>query len=77
MTSYFLDCSELLCPLPVLKARKRLKSLEEGDILEIITTDEGALRDFQALCVADTSLILLDQKQNAQNTKHRIKKDHG
>ena len=46
----FLDASGLLCPLPVLKARKRMKALDQGDILLVHATDPGAAKDFPAFC---------------------------
>jgi tRNA 2-thiouridine synthesizing protein A len=44
-----LDCSGLLCPLPVYKAGVALKHLEPGQVLELITTDPGALEDIPAM----------------------------
>ena len=43
-----LDTSGLKCPLPVLKAKKALKSLSAGDRLTVIATDPGALHDIPA-----------------------------
>jgi tRNA 2-thiouridine synthesizing protein A len=45
-----LDATGLLCPLPVLKARKALKPLAPGAVLEIRATDQGAVKDFAAFC---------------------------
>ena len=47
-----LDAKGLACPLPVLKARKLLKSMSPGEILEIQATDPAASRDFAAFCEA-------------------------
>lgn len=44
-----LDCSGLLCPLPVYKAALVLNKLEEGALLRLVTTDPGALRDIPAM----------------------------
>ena len=44
-----LDCSGLLCPLPVYKSAIALGKLEPGDVLELITTDPGALEDIPAM----------------------------
>lgn len=44
-----LDCSGLLCPLPVYKAGVVLNRLAPGEVLELITTDPGALQDVPAL----------------------------
>jgi tRNA 2-thiouridine synthesizing protein A len=50
MDSTILDAKGLLCPLPVLKARKALKAMPEGAMLEILATDPGAAKDFAAFC---------------------------
>jgi tRNA 2-thiouridine synthesizing protein A len=50
MESTRLDAKGLLCPLPVLKARKALKALAQGDTLEVLATDPGAVKDFVAFC---------------------------
>lgn len=44
-----LDCSGLLCPLPVYKAGVVLGRLAAGDVLELVTTDPGALEDIPAM----------------------------
>lgn len=45
-----LDAKGLNCPLPILKAKKHLKSLETGQVLEILSTDPGSVADFEAFC---------------------------
>lgn len=45
-----LDARDLICPLPVLRARKALRPLASGQVLEILTTDPAAPRDFAAFC---------------------------
>jgi tRNA 2-thiouridine synthesizing protein A len=44
-----LDCTGLLCPLPVYKAALALNQLEPGDVLQLVTTDPGALEDIPAM----------------------------
>ncbi len=44
-----LDCAGLLCPLPVYKAAIVLNRLSQGEVLELITTDPGALEDIPAM----------------------------
>jgi len=68
-----LDMSGLLCPLPVLKTQKALRSLETGMVLEVKTTDPGAVADFQCLAEQD-GLELLDQVMNADTCVHVLKK---
>lgn len=45
-----LDTSGLLCPLPVLKARKRLKAMAPGAVLRLIATDPAAVIDIPHFC---------------------------
>ena len=42
------DARGLNCPLPILKAKKALAELQSGELLKVLSTDGGALRDFQA-----------------------------
>ena len=50
MAKKILNVKGLRCPIPVLKAEKVLKKLKTGDILEVLTTDPQAIKDFQAFC---------------------------
>jgi tRNA 2-thiouridine synthesizing protein A len=43
-----LDARGLNCPLPILRAKKALAELQSGQVLKVLATDPGALRDFQA-----------------------------
>lgn len=43
-----LDTSGLTCPLPLLKAKQALNSLNSGDVLKVIATDAGSQRDFKS-----------------------------
>ena len=45
-----LDATGLLCPLPVLKARRALKAVPAGGLLEVLATDPGAIKDFEHFC---------------------------
>jgi tRNA 2-thiouridine synthesizing protein A len=45
-----LDAKGLLCPLPVLKARKRLKGMAPGSVLRLIATDPAAVVDVPHFC---------------------------
>ena len=49
-TTETLDAIGLLCPLPVLKARKRLKSMAPGSVLRLLATDPAALVDVPHFC---------------------------
>jgi tRNA 2-thiouridine synthesizing protein A len=43
-----LDTRGLNCPLPILKAKKALADMVSGELLKVISTDAGSVRDFQA-----------------------------
>ncbi len=43
-----LDARGLHCPLPILKAKKALAEMTSGQILRVMATDKGSVRDFQA-----------------------------
>ncbi len=45
-----LDCAGLLCPLPVLRARKRLLSMASGQVLKVLATDKMAAIDLPHFC---------------------------
>ncbi len=45
-----LDASGLNCPLPILRAKKAISALEGGQLLKIIATDPGSVKDFEAFC---------------------------
>jgi tRNA 2-thiouridine synthesizing protein A len=47
-----LDTKGLTCPLPVLRAKKAIKQLEPGKVLQVLATDRGAVQDFAAFCKA-------------------------
>jgi tRNA 2-thiouridine synthesizing protein A len=43
-----LDTRGLNCPLPILKAKKALADMASGELLRVVSTDPGSMRDFQA-----------------------------
>jgi len=45
-----LDCFGLLCPMPIIQTAKKMKELEVGQVLEVISTDEGIAKDMPAWC---------------------------
>lgn len=54
-----LDATGLLCPLPVLKAKRALRTVPAGGVLEVLATDPGAAEDFKHFCNA-TGCAMLD-----------------
>ncbi len=43
-----IDTRGLNCPLPILKAKKALAEMQSGELLRVVATDPGSMRDFQA-----------------------------
>lgn len=58
-----LDARGLNCPLPILKAKKALAEMVSGEILRVIATDPGSVRDFQAFA-RQTGNELVGQSEN-------------
>jgi tRNA 2-thiouridine synthesizing protein A len=58
-----LDARGLNCPLPILKAKKALAEMATGEVLRIVATDSGSVRDFQAFA-KQTGNALLSHSQN-------------
>lgn len=71
-----LDALGLLCPLPVLKARKRLKALPEGAVLRMLTDDPAALIDVPHYC-AEAGHTLLSQQEDGATCIFLIRKAGG
>jgi TusA-related sulfurtransferase len=67
------DATGLACPLPILRAKKALAQLASEDTLQVITTDRGAIRDFQAFC-RQTGNALLAQIEEPGRVVHYIKR---
>lgn len=57
-----LDVKGLNCPLPILRTKKTLTAMVSGEVLHILATDPGSVKDFQAFC-KQTGNELLEQTQ--------------
>jgi len=68
-----LDAKGLRCPLPVLKARKAMKAMAAGEVLRVLSTDPGAIKDFEAFCKT-TGYRLLHQEQAGDVLTFEIEK---
>jgi tRNA 2-thiouridine synthesizing protein A len=68
-----LDAKGLLCPLPVLKARKRLQSINTGGTLHMTADDPAAIIDVPHFC-AEAGHTLLEQSQDGANLIFVIRK---
>ena len=57
-----LDLSGLLCPLPVLKARKALEAMASGETLEVVATDPMSMIDMPHFCTEQGHKLLTAEK---------------
>ena len=53
-----LDATGLNCPLPILRAKKALGTLSSGQVLRIIATDPGSVKDFDAFAKQTGNTLL-------------------
>jgi tRNA 2-thiouridine synthesizing protein A len=68
-----LDASGLNCPLPILRAKKTLNTLDAGQVLHVIATDPGSLKDFEAFA-KQTGNELIESRQEGGTFHFLIKK---
>lgn len=68
-----LDACGLNCPLPILRAKKALAALDSGQVLRIIATDPGAIKDFEAFS-KQTGNELLETTEDGDKYQFLIKK---
>jgi len=68
-----LDTRGLNCPLPILKAKKALAELQSGQVLRVVSTDAGSVRDFQAFA-KQTGNELLEQQNVEKDFFHVMRR---
>ncbi len=68
-----IDARGLNCPLPVLRAKKALADMASGQVLKIVATDPGSIRDFQAFA-RQTGNQLLAQHTVEREFVHYLKR---
>lgn len=73
MADKVLDAKGLNCPLPILKAKKALKDMTPGQILQVLSTDPGSIADFQAFS-RTTGNELVEHKEEGGVYDFLIKK---
>ena len=67
------DARGLNCPLPILKAKKALADMHSGQLLKVVATDTGSLRDFQAFA-KQTGNELVDQQTQGDEFVHVLRR---
>ena len=68
-----LDARGLNCPLPILKAKKALASMQSGQVLKVVATDTGSVRDFAAFA-KQTGNELVSQETVGNDFVHILKR---
>ena len=68
-----IDTRGLNCPLPILKAKKALADLESGQVLRVLSTDPGSVRDFQAFA-RQTGNELVEQTNVGNEFVHLLRR---
>jgi tRNA 2-thiouridine synthesizing protein A len=68
-----LDASGLNCPLPILRAKKTLNAMDSGQVLHVIATDPGSVKDFDAFA-KQTGNDLMESKEEGGKFHFLIKK---
>jgi TusA-related sulfurtransferase len=68
-----IDTRGLKCPLPILKAKKALSELQPGELLKVLATDPGSVRDFQAFA-RQTGNELVEQSHAGDEFVHYLRR---
>ena len=73
MADQVLDAKGLNCPLPILRAKKALKTIESGQVLKVLSTAPGSVADFSAFC-RTTGNELVEQSEDGGVYTNLIRK---
>ena len=68
-----IDTRGLNCPLPILKAKKALADMQSGQLLKVVSTDAGSVRDFQAFA-KQTGNELVHQETAGEEFGHVLRR---
>ncbi|MHA2366730.1 MAG: sulfurtransferase TusA family protein [Candidatus Hodarchaeales archaeon] len=67
-----LDAKNTSCPIPILKAKKALKGLEIGQVLEVLATDPGSMNDMAAWARTTGQELLSSEEQDGKPKVYRF-----
>jgi tRNA 2-thiouridine synthesizing protein A len=62
-----LDVKGAKCPMPLVKSRKAINTLDVGKVLKVVATDRGSVADFQGWVKTAKNVELLDQETESDN----------
>ena len=74
MADHTLDMCGFACPMPILKTKQALASMESKEIIEVICTDQGSKKDFVAFC-NQLGHKLISQKDDGKKIIFNIEKN--
>jgi len=60
------DASGLNCPLPILRTKKQLNKMESGQVLRIIATDPGSVKDFDAFANQTGNILMSSGEEDGK-----------
>jgi len=66
MSRHELDARRMLCPMPVIKTQNKIKELTDGDILDVVCTDPGALSDIPTWARINGHEVIDTQKSEGE-----------
>jgi TusA-related sulfurtransferase len=69
-----LDCTGMVCPMPLAKTNKAVKEMQPGQILEMIATDPNAMMDMEAWASQSQNELLLAEQQSNGKFRFLIRK---
>ncbi len=61
-----LDARGLNCPLPILRTKKSLNDMAHGQVLKVVATDPGSVRDFQAFCKQTGNQLMVSTESGGE-----------
>ena len=64
-----LDARGLACPMPIIKARQEMNALQPQNVLKVLSTDRGSVKDFQGWAQTAKNVELLAQETETENGK--------
>lgn len=73
-TAQELDARGLNCPLPILRAKKTINGMTRGQVLRVLATDPGSVKDFDAFC-KQTGNELVSSEQDGGEFIFQIRKN--
>lgn len=64
MADIIVDTKGMACPMPIVKAKKALDSLQSGQTMEVLSTDKGSLNDFSAWVKQTKNELISHEEEN-------------